>query len=121
MARSHVMGIALALVGVVIIGALVWYWYVSSSVVVTDFESCATAGGSVAESYPRQCFYDGMRYVEEIGWINDGITLMRNKETREYACFGCGATLCVDPAPVMEEVQESETKHCTIDFMVVGE
>ena len=22
---------------------------------------------------------------------------------------------------VMEEVQESETKHCTIDFMVVGE
>ncbi|MCG8683393.1 MAG: hypothetical protein MI892_00840, partial [Desulfobacterales bacterium] len=33
---------------------------------VFDFNSCEVAGGAVMESYPRQCSYDGMHFVEKI-------------------------------------------------------
>ena len=38
-----------------------------ASVVVTNFEECATTGNLIMESYPRQCRYNGQTFSENIG------------------------------------------------------
>ncbi|MDP4039031.1 MAG: hypothetical protein Q8P57_00405 [Candidatus Pacearchaeota archaeon] len=94
---------------------------------VYDFQSCVLAGYPVAESYPRQCIAMGRTFVEEIEvtWKNDGVILMQNQETLEYACFGCntnplkGYVMCVDPAPVMHPVEETDEFYCNQDFEVI--
>lgn len=52
------------LLAVITIGVLL-YNQSTIKVEVDGFESCKHAGGSVAESYPEQCFYDGESYVNE--------------------------------------------------------
>ena len=88
---------------------------------IINFEECAAAGYVVGESYPRQCWTDdGVHFVEEITWKNDQIILMQNSETGEYACFGCGKTMCIDPIPIMEQVEETLERHCNDDFEIVN-
>lgn len=36
-------------------------------VIITNFEECAAAGNPIGESYPRQCWYGGRTFVENIG------------------------------------------------------
>jgi len=61
-------------------------------------------------------FYAKLSY----SWEDDGIILMKNKETGEYACFGCGERMCIDPALVMEFVNETSSKYCYKNFKVVS-
>lgn len=89
---------------------------------INNFEECADAGYAVGESYPRQCWTpEGKHFVEVITWKNDGIILMQNSETGEYACFGCGKTICIDPIPIMKPVEETLEKYCSSDFEIIGE
>ena len=93
---------------------------------INSFEECASAGFVVGESYPRQCWTpNGKHFVEEITWENDGIFLMQNSETGEYACFGCSTNaevnLCIDPAPIMEPVEETPERYCNDDFKIIEE
>lgn len=50
-----------------------------------------------------------------------GLILMQNKDSGEYSCFGCNGVMCVDPAPVMRMVQETDERYCDGDFNVVEE
>jgi len=50
--------------GIVIL-AIYFSGYVSEEII--DFESCVEAGNPVMESYPRQCRYNDITYVEDIG------------------------------------------------------
>lgn len=57
-------------------------------------------------------------------WMEDSIHLMRNKEDGSFGCFGCGKPwgeqrICIDPAPVMEMVEETTEIHCSNDFQVI--
>lgn len=40
--------------------------YQNLTVTITDFEACVDKAGIVMESYPRQCAYNGVTYVEDI-------------------------------------------------------
>lgn len=86
---------------------------------VTNFEECVKAGNPVMESYPRQCRHNGELFVEELGWNEDQIILMQNPETFQYACFGCNNELCIDPAPVMIQMEETEGLYCNKNFEIV--
>lgn len=33
---------------------------------INNFDDCAAAGGSIAESYPEQCFINGQGYTRQI-------------------------------------------------------
>jgi hypothetical protein len=87
----------------------------------SSFEECISAGNPIIESYPPQCkTADGKVFTKELpGWKTDGITMMRLSEGNT-ACFGCGATQCIDPIPGLEVVEETEELHCTGTFEVVG-
>lgn len=37
-----------------------------SDIIVVDFETCASAGNPVMESYPRKCIHEGVTYIEDI-------------------------------------------------------
>ena len=87
---------------------------------ITNFEECVGAGNAVMESYPAQCQANGKTFVQQVGWKNDGITLRIIPETGSVACFGCGATQCIDPLPTLEVVEETEEQHCTKNFEVTG-
>jgi len=52
-------------------------------------------------------------------WREDGIILMQNQKTGEYACFGCSDRLCIDPAPVMQPVEETQERYCNSNFKLV--
>ncbi|NCO11251.1 hypothetical protein GW924_01445 [Candidatus Pacearchaeota archaeon] len=109
------------LIGIVLLFGVFYYGWqdFGENTEITSFEECAEAGYPVMESYPRQCNADGMNFVEEIDWREDGVILMRNSETQDYACFGCGLTMCVDPAPIMQPVQEDDTRYCNYNFEIV--
>lgn len=50
------------------LGVYLWSKSVArQSVVINSFEECITFGGLVAESYPRQCRFEGKVFVENIG------------------------------------------------------
>lgn len=92
---------------------------------ITNFEDCASAGFTVGESYPRQCWANGKHFVEVINWKNDGISLLQNLDTWKYACFGCSvsakANRCVDPPPrIMKLVNETPDRYCNQEFEVIG-
>jgi hypothetical protein len=110
-------------VGLIIIGVFIFLFIVNNkNIEVNSFESCVDAGYRVVESYPRQCRTpDGRNFVEGIieDWERDGIILMENKKTGEYACFGCNNVLCVDPAPTMQFVAETERRYCSNEFEVI--
>ncbi len=40
--------------------------YQTFEIQVHDFESCVEKTGTVMESYPRQCIYSGITYIEDI-------------------------------------------------------
>jgi len=86
---------------------------------ITSFEECAEAGFPIMESYPRQCNADGMNFVEDINWREDGISMMREPDTLEESCFGCGMAMCIDPGPIMQPVQEDDARHCNYNFEIV--
>jgi hypothetical protein len=74
------------------------------------------------ESYPRQCRDEisGKTYVAVLEpWEDNGVIMMQNEETGEYGCFGCGKVLCIDPAPIMKQVEETEDRYCNNDFELV--
>jgi len=54
-----------------------------------------------------------------IGWEDDGIVLMQHETEGDLGCFGCGETLCVDPIPEMELVEETIDRYCESDFTIV--
>lgn len=58
--------VIVVLVAVLIVGGLVLSQTRESQVVVTSFEECVAVTGIAAESYPRQCFYNGQTFVEAI-------------------------------------------------------
>jgi len=91
---------------------------------ITNFEECVAAGFAVGESYPRQCWTEKKHFVEEITWKNDGVVLMQNSETGEFACFGCSTgsnvALCIDPIPTMKLVNETIDMYCNQEFEIVG-
>ncbi len=96
---------------------------------INSFEDCIAAGYPRLESYPEQCKTpDGRTFVQEVGtqltekeWKTDGVTLKKIPDTGELACFGCGATMCIDPIPGLEEVEETLEQHCNQDFEIVWE
>lgn len=53
-------------------------------------------------------------------WLNDGVILMKDKETGDISCFGCGKTICKDPTMFWEKIDETENRHCGDNFDVVG-
>ena len=60
----------------------------------------------------------------EYEYENDGIILMRNVETGEQACFGCGTlvdgqAVCIDPIPAMDARIESDDIYCNSNFEVI--
>lgn len=55
-----------------------------NKITVTDFETCAAVTGVVAESYPRQCFYEGESYTEAVAG-HDVIIGMSLAEAELYA------------------------------------
>jgi len=58
--------------------------------------------------------------TKEPYWEDDGIFLLREVGTGELHCFGCGLSLCIDPAPIgLEEVKESFEIYCNNEFEVV--
>ncbi|MBI2667870.1 hypothetical protein HYX17_03835 [Candidatus Woesearchaeota archaeon] len=60
------------------------------------------------------------RYLEtNNAWKTDSVTLMRIPETGDYQCFGCGRTMCIDPIPGLEDIEETQELHCDEDFNVV--
>lgn len=75
---------------------------------VTDFESCASAGNAVMESYPRQCrSTDGRLFVEQVAVQVPDQSDQQNQQpggveangpTIGQGCKlgGCGSQLCVD-------------------------
>lgn len=89
---------------------------------ILSFEDCAAAGNPVIESYPPRCRTDdGRLFTQELpSWKTDGVILMKIPETGKLACFGCGAAQCIDPAPLLEEIEETESLHCTDNFEING-
>jgi|TARA_Y100000310_G_C20640076_1_gene793405 hypothetical protein len=91
----------------------------------SNFEECIALGCPAMESYPRQCMVNGETFVEEIpSWKTDGIALMQNSETGEFACFGCntpnnGPAMCIDPVQIMKPVEETSEKYCNEDFEII--
>lgn len=88
---------------------------------VVDFKTCEDAGYPVGESYPRQCWTpSGRHFVEDIEgdpWDLDGISLAYVPESGGYACFGCGPdkdgmAICIDPAPTVQFIDETEDFRC---------
>jgi hypothetical protein len=59
-----------AIIIIIIIGFALWQKFVKeeapSVINISNFEECASAGYPVAESYPRQCFYNNQTFVEII-------------------------------------------------------
>jgi hypothetical protein len=58
-------------------------------------------------------------------WRQDGIQLLQHETEGFYGCFGCGTpdegpAICIDPAPVMKQVEETSERYCNTDFEVVG-
>lgn len=69
-------------------------------------------------------FYNNFNNSEEYNWQDDGIELMQHETDGFYACFGCnspsgGRAMCIDPAPVMILVEETEERYCNNDFEVI--
>lgn len=90
---------------------------------ITNFEECIAAGNPAMESYPRQCIdpISDKLFVEVINdsWRLDSIELRQHETDLFYGCFGCGATLCVDPIPEMKFVEETEERYCSENFEVI--
>ncbi len=107
------------IVGLILVAALYYSRQNFQKESIESFQECADAGYPVMESFPRQCNANGMNFVEEIDWREDGVILMQNKDTLEYGCFGCGLTMCVDPAPIMMPAEEIESMHCNYNFEIV--
>lgn len=89
---------------------------------VTTFKDCVAATGIVLESYPRQCRYDGLTYIEEVlstptnytecvaaGGVID--------PSREYVCY-YKTTRFVRQAPAEEDVVVNNTDHVEVDTQV---
>jgi hypothetical protein len=114
--------IAFVVIFLGVVGFFAFYGDRKPGVVINDFESCIVAGNPAMESYPRQCRDEisGKMYVEVIEmWMDNGVILMQNEETGEYGCFGCGEFLCIDPAPIMKQVEENEDLYCNEEFELV--
>ncbi len=65
---------------------------------VNNFDECVAETGLIAESYPRQCFYEGQTFVEEIDENpipGDGIELTVNVGPEEVPCEGVGPQACL--------------------------
>lgn len=90
---------------------------------IENFEDCVAAGNPVMESYPRQCRdqISGDLFVEEVEdfWRFDQIDLRQHETEKYYGCFGCGATICIDPIPEMKAVNETEDRYCNSEFEVI--
>jgi len=97
-------------------------------IAISSFEDCVGAGYPVMEIYPAQCKTpDGKIFIQEADtqltereWKTDDVALKRIPESGELACFGCGATMCVDPISGLEEVEETPEQHCDQDFKIVS-
>lgn len=50
---------------VIMVAVVAVTWMKRSTDEVTNFEQCRDASGTVMESYPEQCLYDGKTYVNE--------------------------------------------------------
>ncbi len=86
---------------------------------VDNFKECLAAGNPAMESYPRQCMHEDQTFTEIINEDEDGIILMKNKNTGVYGCFGCNNEFCVDPSSAMEQVEETSERYCSPDFEVI--
>lgn len=47
-----------------LLGVLLPVLFYKYNVVVTDFESCVTAGNAIMETYPERCMHDGVTYTK---------------------------------------------------------
>lgn len=54
------------LAGSIILGAVWIAWQQEKRQSIVSFEDCALAGGSIMESYPRQCVWAGKTFVEQV-------------------------------------------------------
>ena len=75
---------------VVVALGLIAYWQFGpkKNLVVTNFEECLATGSAVMESYPRQCRYEGVTYVEYIGNELEKADLIRLESPRPNQVIG---------------------------------
>lgn len=110
-------------IGIVALGLIVGYVLGSdNNSDVNSFEECVAAGNLIMDSYPPQCqTSDGKTFTQNLpSWKTDDVTLMRVPQTGELSCFGCGATICIDPTPGLEIIEETESQHCNENMEVVS-
>lgn len=106
----------------ILLGLAIFFSACTTETPIRNFEECVNAGYPVMESYPRQCSDGENTWTEVIKetWENDGIILMQSEQDGSYGCFGCDDEICVDPAPEMKPVNETEDRYCNYDFEVVA-
>jgi len=64
--RNSIVGI-IVLVFIAVVSAVYFVPKNKNTISVSSFEECASLGGPIMESYPRQCRYDGQTFSENIG------------------------------------------------------
>ena len=111
------------IISIILLSLSIFYSFNREQITINSFEDCIAAGNPAMESYPRQCrdSLSDKTFVEVIddAWRLDDIQLMQHETERFYGCFGCGATLCVDPIPEMKFVEETENRYCDNNFRVI--
>jgi hypothetical protein len=97
-----------------IVGVAIFMWSQSiNKQLITNFHDCRQAGGSIAESYPEQCFIDGKSFTnpDQIistspdGYIGLGEKAAMNKAEQDNK-----------PARVVE--RDGESLQVTMDYVL---
>ena len=101
--------ITIVLIAILLVGVSIWYdseggmTKVESSLVISSFNDCASAGYPVMESYPRQCAVNGVTYTEII--TNQNLNINTNQNTN--------ATLLSDETKL--QIATYTDQSCTTD------
>jgi len=75
--------IAILILVFAITGFLVWRYFTTPVIIITNFDECVAKGYPILESYPRQCKTpDGKTFVEDIGNELEKINLIRINNPR---------------------------------------
>lgn len=78
---------------------------------IDSFDKCKTAGGSIAESYPEQCFINGKSFINpsQVSSVNDYVGMSEQAALDKAVSAGT-------PARVVE--RDGESLPVTMDYMV---
>lgn len=108
----------------------------SEPVSLISFEDCMSAGGDIAESYPRQCFFGGESFVEDLGGennnneifcVNDGGSWEKVGRLQSYDCvykysdggMECDSSENCQGTCIVTEIDGSDPR-CSIDSSKFG-